>query len=51
VVGEWWYVDTVTATSSGESFGAAFQVEDGARHLTAAGQTSPRAGPPALAPA
>jgi alkaline phosphatase D len=51
VVGEWWYVDTVTRTSSGQSFGAAFQVQDGARHLTAAGQTSPRTGPPALAPA
>jgi alkaline phosphatase D len=51
VVGEWWYVDTITSTSSGQSFGAAFQVQDGARHLSAAGQTSPRVGPPALAPA
>jgi alkaline phosphatase D len=51
VVGEWWYVDSITSTSSGQSFGAAFQVQDGTRHLTAAGQTSPRVGPPALAPA
>ena len=51
VVGEWWYVDTITSTSSGQSFGAAFQVQDGAKHLTAAAQTSPRVGPPALAPA
>ena len=50
VVGEWWYVDTITTTNSGQSFGAAFQVQDGTNHLIAAAQTSPRAGAPALAP-
>jgi len=50
VIGEWWYVDTVASPSSGHSFGTAFQVQDGTRHLVAAGQTSPRANPPALAP-
>jgi alkaline phosphatase D len=50
VVGEWWYVDTVATPSSGQSFGAAFQVQDATNHVTAAGQTSPRANPPPLAP-
>jgi alkaline phosphatase D len=50
VVCEWWYVDTVASQSTGESFGAALQVQDGSRHLVAAGQTSPRVNPPALAP-
>jgi alkaline phosphatase D len=50
VVSEWWYVDTVTSPSSGQSFGAAFQVLDGTRHLVPAGQTAPRVNPPAPAP-
>ena len=50
VVSEWWYVDTVAAPSSGQSFGAAFQVQDAANHVTPAGQTSPRPNPPAPAP-
>ena len=50
VIGEWWYVDTVESPSSGQSFGIAFQVQDGANRLTTAAVTSPRAGPPPLAP-
>jgi alkaline phosphatase D len=50
VVSEWWYVDTVTSPSSGQSFGAAFQVQDGTQHLVPAGQTTPRVNPPAPAP-
>jgi len=50
VVSEWWYVDTIANTSSGQSFGAAFQVQDGANRLAPAAQTTPRANPPALAP-
>ena len=50
VIGEWWYVDTVEIQSSAQSFGIAFQVQDGANRLTEAAPTSPRAGPPALAP-
>ena len=50
MIGEWWYVDTVEGPSSGQSFGIAFQVQDGTNRLTAAAVTSPRAGPPPLAP-
>ena len=50
VIGEWWYVDTVESPSSGQSFGIAFQVQDGANRLTTAALTSPRAEPPPLAP-
>jgi alkaline phosphatase D len=50
VVSEWWYVDTIANPSSGQSFGAAFQVQDGTNRLTPAAQTSPRSDPPALAP-
>ena len=50
VVGEWWYVDTVESPSSVQSFGTAFQVQDGTNRLLPAAQTSPRVGPPALAP-
>ena len=50
VVSEWWYVDTVASPSSGQSFGAAFQVQDGTRHLVPAGPTAPRTNPPAPAP-
>ncbi|NKF23415.1 alkaline phosphatase D family protein [Solimonas marina] len=34
--GEWWYVDTVAATSDGESFGAGYVVAAGSHHLVAA---------------
>ncbi|WP_088284750.1 alkaline phosphatase [Ideonella sp. A 288] len=51
VVGEWWFVDTVEVPSNGQAFGAAFQVRDGAAHMERAERTSPRANPPALAPA
>jgi len=50
VVSEWWYVDTVATPSSGQSFGAAYQVQDAANRVTPAGQTSPRANPPPPAP-
>ena len=50
VVSEWWYVDSVTSRSNGQTFGAAFQVLAGAPHVVAAGPTSPRANPPLLAP-
>ena len=50
VVSEWWYVDTIAGPSSGQSFGAAFQVQDGANRLAPAAQTSPRTNPPPLAP-
>jgi len=50
LIGEWWYVDTVESPSSGQSFGLAFQVQDGANRLTTAALTSPRAEPPPLAP-
>jgi alkaline phosphatase D len=50
VVGEWWYVDTVTSPSNGHTFGAAWQVQDGTGHLVPGGQTAPRANPPVLAP-
>ena len=50
VVGEWWYVDTIESRSSGQVFGAAFQVQNAAQRLTPASQTSPRIDAPALAP-
>ena len=50
VVSEWWYVDDVASPSSGQAFGAAFQVLTGAPHVVPAGPTSPRTNPPALAP-
>jgi alkaline phosphatase D len=50
VVSEWWYVDTVTSRSSGQSMGRAMQVTDGSNHLGAGAQTVARPNPPALAP-
>ncbi|MET0962643.1 MAG: alkaline phosphatase D family protein [Noviherbaspirillum sp.] len=50
VVSEWWYVDTVTSRSAGQSMGRAVQVSDGANHLSAGAQTAARPNPPALAP-
>ncbi|HEY9025351.1 MAG TPA: alkaline phosphatase D family protein [Burkholderiaceae bacterium] len=51
VVGEWWFVDTVTSRDGGQSFATAFQVADGTQHLVPAAQTGARANPPPLAPA
>ena len=39
-----------TDPGGGQSFGAAFRVQDGTRHLVPAGPTAPRANPPAPAP-
>jgi alkaline phosphatase D len=50
VVCEWWYVDTIAAPSSVESFGTAFGVSDGANLLVATTQTAPRTTAPLLAP-
>lgn len=50
VVSEWWYVDTVTSRSTGQSMGKAVQVSDGVNHLSAGAQTVARPNPPALAP-
>ena len=50
VVGEWWYVDTIETRSQGQSFGVAFQVQNGAKRLIPATQTTPRADAAALAP-
>jgi alkaline phosphatase D len=50
VIGEWWYIDTVTGVSNVQAFGKALQVQDGARHLIPASQTMTRPNPPALAP-
>lgn len=47
---EWWYVDTVASVSNVQTFGAAFEVQDGSNHLVPAAQTTPRTDPPALAP-
>ena len=50
VVSEWWYVDTVTSRSSGQSMGRAMQVGAGSNHLSSGAQTVARPNPPALAP-
>ena len=50
VVGEWWYVDTVASASNVQSFGVAFEVQDGTNRLVASAQTTPPSNPPALAP-
>jgi alkaline phosphatase D len=50
VVGEWWFVDTVTSRHGGQSFATAFQVLDGEPHLIPAARTGARADPPPLAP-
>lgn len=49
VQGEWWYIDTITAPSSNQSFGTALQVLAGSNRLVAGSQTSPRDNPPPLA--
>ncbi|MES0873532.1 alkaline phosphatase D family protein [Sinimarinibacterium thermocellulolyticum] len=50
VVGEHWYVETVSEPGGSESFGAAFAVAAGTRRLVTAEQTSPKPDAPALAP-
>ena len=50
VVCEWWYVDTVGSRTNIETFGVAFEVQDGSNRLQPAAQTTPRADAPALAP-
>lgn len=47
---EWWYVDSVTAPSPNESFGAAFAVAYGTNHLVRGVQTQSRSHPPDPAP-
>ncbi len=49
VLGEWWYIDTITAPSNKQSFGTAFQVTPGSNHLVAASQSMPKENPPPLA--
>lgn len=49
VLGEWWYIDTISAPSSNQTFGTAFQVLPGSNRLTAASQSTPKDNPPPLA--
>lgn len=46
---EWYYVDTVTAPSTAESFGAAWKVDDGAARVSRGDRSAPADGVP-LAP-
>jgi len=50
VVGEWWYVDTVASISNVQTFGTAFETQNGSNRLQPSAQTTPPANPPALAP-
>ncbi len=50
VVGEWWFVDTVQSISNVQTFGTAFEVQNGTNRLQPSAQTTPPANPPALAP-
>ena len=50
VVCEWYYVDTVASLSNVQTFGTAFEVQQGTNRLQASAQTTPPANPPALAP-
>jgi alkaline phosphatase D len=50
VVGEWWYVDTVQSVSNVQTFGVAFETQNGSNSLVPSAQTTPPANPPALAP-
>jgi len=47
---EWWFVDTVVAPSNVQTFGTAFEVQQGSNRLQPSAQTTPPANPPALAP-
>lgn len=50
VVGEWWFIDTVQSISNVQTFGVAFEVQNGTNRLQPSAQTTPPANPPALAP-
>ncbi len=50
LVGEHWYIDTVSEIASGEHFGVAYAVDAGSRRLRAAEQTATRMDAPSLAP-
>ena len=50
VVGEFWFIDSVVAASNVQTFGAAFEVQQGSNRLQPSAQTTPLANPPALAP-
>ena len=50
VVAEWWYVDTVASLSHVQTFGTAFEVQDGSNRLAPSAQTTPRPVAPPLAP-
>ncbi|EHR69069.1 phosphodiesterase/alkaline phosphatase D [Burkholderiales bacterium JOSHI_001] len=50
VVGEWWFVDTVTTPSNNQSLVSALQVLDGSARLVGSGPTSARTDRPGLAP-
>ena len=47
---EWWYVDTVASISNNQTFGTAFEVQQGTNRLQPSAMTTPLANPPALAP-
>jgi alkaline phosphatase D len=50
VSGEWWYVDTVLAKSTVQTFGTALQTQDGSNRLEPGVQSASRPGAPPLAP-
>ena len=50
VSGEWWYVDTVLAKSTVQTFGHALQTPDGSNRLEPGTQSRPKSGAPPLAP-
>jgi alkaline phosphatase D len=47
---EHWYVDTVESVSNIQTFGVAFEVQQGSNRVQPSAQTTPPANPPALAP-
>ncbi len=49
-VAEWWFVDTVASISNVQTFGNAFETQNGSNRLQPSAQTTPPANPPALAP-
>ncbi len=50
VVAEWWFVDTVQSISHVQTFGAAFEVQQGTNRLQPSAQTTAPSQPPAPAP-
>lgn len=50
VVAEWWYVDTVASVTHVQTFGVAFEVQNGTNRLAPSAQTTPRPNPAAPAP-